>query len=160
MIRTVTPQDAHAIADIYNVYILNSVATFETETLSPQEMCRRIESLSGHYPYFVYEEEGKVLGFCYAHKWKEREAYCHTLEVTIYVDVNAQRRGIGKALMNRLMEECRSRGVHVLVSCIVAGNENSIAMHERLGFRQVAHFHEVGRKFDRWLDVIDFQLLL
>ena len=160
MIRKITIQDAKAIANIYNEYVQNSVVTFETEPVSLHEMCRRIEEISSQYPYLICEENGKVLGYCYAHKWKARTAYRHTLETTVYVDVTAHGRGIGENLMRHLIAECRKADVHVLIACITDGNEKSIMLHQRLGFLQVSHFYQVGMKFNRWLDVVDFQLQL
>lgn len=160
MIRKVTIQDARSVAVIYNEYVEHSVASFDTEALSEEEMCRRIEEISVKYPYFVCEEDGEVLGYCYAHSWKERAAYGHSLETTVYVAPSARGRGIGEELMTRLIEECREAGVHTLIACITGGNESSIGLHRKLGFRQVSCFREVGRKFGRWLDVVDFQLML
>lgn len=160
MIRKVTIQDAQTIADIYNVYVLNSVATFETEPVTLQEMCRRIEEISAKYPYLVYEEDGKILGYCYAHSWKTRAAYSRTLETTVYVAAVSQKRGIGKELMKHLIDECRQTGAHVLIACVTGGNEGSVTLHQKLGFRQASHFRQVGKKFGSWLDVVDFQLLL
>ena len=160
MIRKVTVQDAQAIADIYNVYVQKSVVTFETELVTLQEIRRRIEEISVRYPYLVYEEDGKILGYCYAHKWKTRTAYSRTLETTVYVAAASQRKGIGRELMKHLIEECRQIDAHVLVACITGNNENSIELHRQLGFQQVSHFYQVGMKFGLWLDVVDFQLLL
>ena len=154
------PEDAVALTAIYNEYILHTTITFEVEPLTVEQMRERILALSASFPYFVYEEDGKVQGYCYAHAWKERAAYRNTWETTIYVDASAPRRGIGTALMKRLMEVCRERGVHVLIACITHPNEPSVALHERLGFVKVAHFKQVGRKFDKWLDVCDYQLIL
>lgn len=160
MIRKVTVEDAQAIADIYNEYVRKSVVTFEIEPVTLQEMRQRIDELSAGYPYWVYEEDGRVLGYCYAHQWMARAAYRHTWETAVYVDVSARGKGIGRTLVSHLIEECRRAGVHVLVACIVSENEGSIMLHRRLGFKQVSHFHQVGRKFGRWLDILDFQLLL
>ena len=159
-IRPVTPQDAAAIAAIYNEYVLKTDISFETEALSAEEMRGRILDISADFPNLVFEEEGRVLGYCYAHAWKERAAYSRTLETTIYLAPEAQGRGIGTRLMGRLIEACREGGFHALVACITGGNEPSIALHRRLGFRQVSCFPQVGRKFGRWLDVVDLQLML
>lgn len=160
MIRTVTTADAPVIADIYNGYIASSTATFETEHVTVDEMTRRIGDISARFPYFVWTEQGRVLGYCYAHPWKERAAYCNTWETTIYLHESAFRRGIGRQLMQRLIAECRRLGAHALIACITAENEPSIAFHQSLGFRKVSHFREVGRKFHRWLDVDDLELIL
>lgn len=160
MIREVTSADYRSIAEIYNGYVLGSTATFETEPVSVEEMSRRIKSISSTYPYYVYELNGELAGYCYAHAWKERAAYSQTLETTIYLSPAHQGKGIGKQLMLRLIADCRSRGYHALIACITAENQRSRRFHEKLGFRQVSLFQEVGKKFSRPLDVADYELLL
>ena len=159
MIRRVQADDAAQLAAIYNAYVLRSTATFETEPVSVEEMRRRVEAIGKEHPYLVYEEDGCVAGYCYAHPWKERAAYRHTWETTVYLSPAHTGRGIGTQLMERLMDECRQRGCHALVACITAENAASRRMHERLGFRQVSCFEQVGRKFGRWLGVTDYEWL-
>lgn len=84
---------------IYNEYVEHSVATFETEPLREEDMRNRIAVF---FPYFVYGEEGKIVGYCYAHLWKERAAYRHTLETTVYLAPGYEGKGIGRELMERL----------------------------------------------------------
>lgn len=159
MIREVRPgEDAAALAAIYNEYVLNTTISFETEPLNEEQMLRRIAGFAAEYPYLVYEENGVVLGHCYAHRWKERAAYAHTWESTIYLSPQACGKGIGPALMQELIARCRAAGCRVLIACITQGNERSCRFHESLGFRRVSHFHAVGKKFGRLLDVVDYQL--
>lgn len=161
MIRNVTPADAKAITDIYNQYILNTTISFETEPLTAEQMGERIKDISTEYPYYVYEnEDGTISGYCYAHRWKEREAYSHTLETTIYLAPGIERRGIGTQLMHMLIDECRHRGFVALIACITGDNEASIKMHASLGFEQKSCFEKVGIKFGKMLDVVDMELLL
>lgn len=160
MIRPVVLADAAAIAAIYNEYVLNTTITFEIEPVSVEEMSSRIAGFSVKYPYLVYEEGGEVLGYAYAHRWKERAAYAQTLETTIYLRSDARNRGIGRLLMARLIDDCRQWGAHALIACITEGNLASVALHQRMGFQQVACFHQVGRKFDQWLGVSDYELVL
>lgn len=160
MIRRVTEADASRIAEIYNHYVLQTSISFETETVTGDEMLRRIRVLSSEFPYFVYEADGVVEGYCYVHRWKERAAYRNTLETTVYMAHGCEHRGWGRELMQKLIDECRMMGYHSLIACITADNEPSIRFHRRLGFTQVSHYREVGRKFNRWLDVCDYQLLL
>lgn len=96
----------------------------------------------------------------YGVSWKERAAYRHTLETTVYLASEYQGKGIGKQLMQTLINECRHRGYHALIACITEGNEASNSLHQKLGFKQVSHFEKVGLKFDRWLDVFDYELIL
>lgn len=160
MIREVRPDDAAQIAGIYNHYILETTISFETQPLSAEDMRIRIEEISSYFPYFVAENNGKLTGYCYAHPWKERAAYCKTLETTIYLASEAKGRGLGTRLMTQLIKECRNRGYHALIACITAENEESCQFHERLGFKKVSHFEQVGQKFGRWLDVADYELIL
>ena len=160
MLRKVKFTDASYITAIYNRYIAETTISFETECLTEEKMLERIRDISGKYPYFVWEENGKPAGYCYAHQWKERAAYSRTLETTIYIDAQWQRRGIGRRLMEALIEECRAQGYHALIACITGDNDTSIKMHERLGFTKVSCFKEVGHKLGRVLDVVDLELLL
>ena len=159
MVRKVNPDaDAQPITDIYNEYILNTTVSFETQPLTTGQMRQRIASISAKYPYLVYEHDGAVVGYAYVHLWKERAAYCHTAETTIYLSSVCKHHGIGKSLMSRLIEECRKRGFRMLIACITAENKESIAFHSSLGFAEASHFHNVGEKFGRWLDVVDMEM--
>lgn len=160
MIRAVKSSDAEAIANIYNPCIAHTTITFETEAVSVEEMRHRIETISASFPYYVYEEDGQILGYCYAHLWKERAAYAHTLETTVYLASEAQGKGIGTLLMRHLIRECKMRGFHALIACITEGNAPSIRMHQKLGFKPVSHFEQVGNKFGKWLGVDDMELIL
>lgn len=159
-IRDVRPADMPEITRIYNHYVLETDISFETEPVSVGEMTRRMEEFTASYPYIVCVADGRVAGYCYAHPWKSRAAYAGTLETTIYLDPDFTRRGIGLALMERLIDDCRKAGFDSLIACITGGNEASCRMHERLGFRQASCFKAVGRKFGRMLDVVDYQLQL
>lgn len=160
MIRKVEFKDAGSIAQIYNHYVKYTDITFETEEVSEIEIYQRIVDISGNYPYLVYEESGTILGYCYASLWKKRSAYQQTVESTIYVDPSAQGKGIGKMLMNELLNELKQLPIHAVIACITMPNPPSVILHEKLGFRQVSCFKEVGFKFNRWIDVSDWELLL
>lgn len=160
MIREVTPDDAAAIVDIYNHYITKTTVTFETTPLTPDQMRQRILDISSHFPYLVYELQGRVAGYAYVHPWKERAAFAHTLETTVYLAPDAKHEGIGSKLMQPIIDYCRQRGYRVLVACITAENQESIDFHKRLGFTQASLFHNVGYKFGRWLDVVDMEMQL
>ncbi len=160
MIRPADINDAAAIARIYNYYVTETDISFETEPVSEDEMRSRITGISSRFPYIVYDNNGTVEGYCYAHPWKERAAYRLTLETTVYVDISKRGKGIGTQLMTQLIDECRRNGCHALVACITGSNAASLSLHRRLGFRQVSRFPEVGFKHGRFLDVIDCQLTL
>ena len=161
-VREVTPRDAERITEIYTYFIDNTEITFETSPVTSDEMKGRILALTDNgFPYFVAEDEdGTITGYCYAHEWKSRAAYSRTWENTIYLHPEACHQGAGRMLMERLIDSCRERGVHRLIACITGGNDASIHFHASLGFKEVSHFHEVGYKHDKWLDVIDMELPL
>ena len=160
MIRKVKPDDAHDIALIYNYYIENSTITFETSPVSSEDMAGRIADLLEKYPYFVYEESRRVVGYCYVSSWKKKAAYSKTVESTVYIDKKFLSKGIGRALMNKLIDELREKSFHAIIACITIPNPISVKLHEELGFRQMSEFKEVGYKFGKWLDVGDWELLL
>lgn len=160
MIRNVTQADMPQITAIYNHFIANTTITFETEPVSVDEMTHRMQHISAQYPYLVMEEDGEILGYCYVHSWKEKEAYSKTVESTIYLKPGLERRGLGTLLMNALIDASRHAGLHVLVACITYPNVPSEKLHLNLGFKQVSRFHEVGFKFGKWIDIYDFQLIL
>ncbi|MBJ6723721.1 arsinothricin resistance N-acetyltransferase ArsN1 family B [Geomesophilobacter sediminis] len=160
MIRDAVPEDAAAICRIYNPYIEQTVITFETEPLSVEKMAARIESYRAHYPWLVAEENGAVVGYAYAAKWRERRAYRFAVESSVYIDQSAQGRGLGVLLYQELFVRLAAMKIHAVLACISLPNPASIALHEKLGFAKAAHFTEVGWKFDRWIDVGYWQKLL
>lgn len=160
LLRTVRPDDAPAIAEIYNHYILNSPATFEEVPVSPDEMRQRIIETIRAYPWLVSEEDGKLLGYCYGRKWRERAAYRHSVEVSTYLDPSAVGKGRGSALFQALLAELRARKFHCVIGGVALPNPASVALLEKFGLRQVAHFKETGHKLGSWIDVGYWQLLL
>lgn len=163
-IRPVEAADIGAITAIYNTYVLHSTATFETEAVDEAEMRRRMEHITAAHPYLVCEEEAagqrKVVGYCYAHEWKARTAYRHSLETTVYLHPAHLGQGLGRMLMERLIDACKDSNAHALIACITGGNAASEVLHRKLGFKKVSHFKQVGRKFGQWLDVTDYELTL
>ena len=160
-IRPAAPAHASAIATIYNHYIVSTTVTFETECVTAADMQARIEETqSASLPWLVAEEGDRVLGYAYASKWKGRCAYRYSVESTVYLDAECIGRGIGKALYSTLIDDLRERGMHAVIGGVALPNAASIALHEALGFRKVAHFEQVGFKQDRWIDVGYWQLLL
>lgn len=158
MIRSISKNDAKQICDIYNHYIDKSTITFEEVQVSVEEMQRRISSST--LPWLVYEEDQKILGYAYAGQWKGRAAYRHSAEVTIYLKHNAAGKGIGTKLYSNLIDQLKALKFHVLMGGIALPNDASIALHEKLGFQKVAHFKEVGFKFNQWIDVAYWQLFI
>ncbi len=160
MLRNVRPDDAPSICEIYNHYVLKTPITFEEDPVSPDEMRQRILEVTQTLPWLVCEEDGKLLGYSYAKKWKERSAYRHSVESTVYLHPSSVGKGRGSALLDALLVELRARQIHCVIGGIALPNEASVAVLEKFGFRPVAHFKEVGYKFGRWIDVGYWQLLL
>lgn len=161
MIRNARPEDIPQITAICNHYIESSTAVFDEQPMSQADMLRRFESIrKDGTPFMVDEADGRVTGYCYAHPWKEKSAYKTTLEVTIYLSPTDVGRGIGSRLLYQLIEDCAGYGAHALIACITGGNEASERLFRRHGFERVSCFKEVGRKFGRWLDVVDYEVIL
>lgn len=161
VIRRVKESDASSITQIYNYYIKETTVTFEIDPLTVDNMLQRIKGISAKYPYFVAVENDNIVGYCYVHPWKERAAFCHTFEVTIYIDSTHKEKGLGKQMMEHLVEACKNmEECHVLIASITEENKVSLAFHKRMGFEEASLFKKVGYKFDRWLDVIDMERII
>jgi L-amino acid N-acyltransferase YncA len=161
MLRTATPADAAAIAAIYNHYVLHTIVTFEEEAVTAKEIAARIrEVLDAGRPWFVWEENGRVLGYSYASGWKSRCSFRFSLETTVYLDQHATGRGLGTKLYTALIDALRATKTHALIGGISIPNPASIALHEKLGFQKIGHFKEVGWKFNQWIDVGYWELVL
>ena len=161
MIRNVIPEDALCITEIYNYYIENTIITFETQKISEQEMSNRIENiLNKNFPYIVFEDENKMIGYAYLNNWRNRAAYNITLETSIYLDIKETGKGYGKALYEALISEARKLEIHSLIGGISLPNEPSRKLHEYFNFRLVGNFKESGSKFNQLIDVEFWQLIL
>ena len=160
-IRSAEPRDSQAIADLYNHFVSTSTITFEEETVPVSEIARRVADVqSSGMPWLVADEAGVVCGYAHAKPWRPRSAYRFSAEVTVYVDPGKARRGIGTGLYGRLFAHLEARGVHAVIGGIALPNDASVALHEKLGMRKVAHFEEVGFNFGRWIDVGYWQRIL
>ena len=161
-IRSAELSDIAAITRIYAHAVLHGTASFELEPPDEAEITQRYTALlSGRFPYIVAEIEGEVAGYAYAGPYRARPAYRFTVEDSIYIDPAMQRRGVGRALLERLLVEAEAEGFRQMVAVIGDSNQNpSIALHEALGFRMVGTFEAVGYKFGRWLDSVLMQKAL
>lgn len=160
MIRPVKVKDANKIAAIYNYYIEKTVITFEENQVTSKEIENRIAEKTRKLPWLVFEEGGEVLGYAYASPWAGRCSYRFSAEVTVYLNVNAKGKGIGSKLYSELLTQLKALNYHVVIGGVTLPNVASVALHEKFGFEKVAHYKEIGFKFDRWLDVGYWQLLL
>lgn len=154
IIRPAAPADAARVADIYNHYVAHTVVTFEEEAVAAAEMARRIaEVQEAALPWLVAEEDGRVVGYAYAAKWRARSAYRFSVEVTVYLGPDDGRRGIGSRLYGAVIPMLQEQGLHAVMAVIALPNAASVALHEKFGMRKVGHLQEVGFKFGRWVDV-------
>jgi phosphinothricin acetyltransferase len=153
MIRDCTDADVPRICDIYNHYIRETTVTFEEAPIPVTEMAHRIAEVSKRFPWLVIESDGAVAGYAYASLWKTRSAYRFAIESTIYLAADACGRGLGTTLYRALLEALPQCGAHRVLGCIALPNEASVVLHERLGFKKIGIFDEVGWKFGRWVDV-------
>jgi L-amino acid N-acyltransferase YncA len=161
-IRPATPADITAITAIYGHSVRTGTASFELDPPDEAEMTRRMAALlDGGYPYIAAEIDGVIAGYAYAGSYRPRPAYRFSVEDSIYVDPAAQRRGVGRALLQRLVEECERRGYRQMIAVIGDSAQTpSIELHRAAGFRMIGNIENVGYKFDRWLDSILMQRAL
>jgi phosphinothricin acetyltransferase len=160
MIRKATIKDAEQIVEIYNHYIKTSTVTFETELVSANDFSKRISNIIEKYPYLVFEENGQIMGYAYAGVFRTRVAYANSSEASVYVHKDHYRKGIAKKLYSQLLQDMKASGLRTAIGGITLPNNASVHLHESFGFEKVAHFKEVGHKFDQWLDVGFWQLML
>jgi phosphinothricin acetyltransferase len=155
MIRDVQLTDAKAICDIYNYYITDTVVTFEETTLASNDIKKRILALQAdNYPWLVaLNDSGQLIGYAYAAKWRERFSFRFTAEVTVYLSPQHFGKGVGSSLYQALFRVLKNRDIHRVIGGITLPNPESVALHEKFSMTKVAHFNEVGLKFNRWLDV-------
>jgi len=160
MIRDINTKDAKEICDIYNHYVLNTIVTFEETAVPDEEMKTRIEKITEKLPWIVFEENKQIIGYAYASEWKSRCAYKHSLETTVYLRNGQEGNGIGSLLYEELIARLKTNHYHAAIGGISLPNEASIALHEKFGFEKIGQFKEVGYKFDKWIDVGYWELIL
>lgn len=156
-IRSARIEDATDLVAIYAPYVENTAITFETQVPTVSEFASRIEKTLGNFPYLVAIEEGALVGYAYASTYYARAAYDWTVELSVYIQQEARGKGIGTLLYNALERELIARGFKNFLACIALPNPASIALHEKRGYEQVAHFKKVGYKFDTWHDIVWLQ---
>lgn len=157
-IRGARPEDAATIAAIYAPYVLSGTVSFENEAPDARGMAKRMAASDGLYPWLVATtgeagEEEAVLGYAYATMFKDRPAYRWTVETTIYVSGAVQGQGTGQLLYDALIDTLSAQGFVQAIATISLPNDQSISLHEKVGFRRAGQYREVGFKLGRWLDV-------
>ena len=160
-VRLAERRDAEAIRTIYNVEVAESTATFDLVARTLDEQVDWIAGHSGAHPAIVATDEtGEVVGFASLSPFKERPAYATTVEDSVYVRRDRRGQGIGRLLLDELLRLAREHGFHSVMARIVGNHEASIALHRACGFELIGTEREVGRKFGRWLDVVEMQRML
>ncbi|WP_229426878.1 arsinothricin resistance N-acetyltransferase ArsN1 family B [Massilia atriviolacea] len=160
-IRDASAADAADIVAIYNHYILTTTISFEEESVSADTMAGRIADIQGGgHPFLVLTEGDTLVGYAYATKWRARRAYRFAVESSVYLQPGNGGKGHGAALYTALLARLADDGFHMVIGGIAQPNPASVALHEKFGFRKVAHFSDSGFKFGRWIDVGYWELKL
>ncbi|MFZ2532220.1 MAG: N-acetyltransferase family protein [Streptococcus suis] len=156
-IRNAQVEDAANLVAIYAPYVEKTAITFETQVPTVEDFKNRIKKTMKKFPYLVAIEEGQIVGYAYASTYYARAAYDWTVELSVYVQKEARGKGVGTLLYTALEEELTARGFKNFLACIALPNPASIALHEKRGYEQVAHFKKVGYKFGTWHDIVWLQ---
>lgn len=156
--RPATPDDAPAIAAIYAYHVLHGTATFDTEPPDATFWRAKIADLAQrNWPFLVAERDGTVIGYAYASQFRDRVAYAHTCENSIYVQADLRGTGVGTGLLGALIDAAGASGFQQMIAVIGGGEPASVALHARHGFRHVGRLENVGFKFGRLLDTVYMQ---
>lgn len=159
VIRHAEPADLEALTRLYNHFVETTTITFDIEpfTLEARKPWMAQFSEDGRYQLFVAEAEGRIAGYASTTRHRAKPAYDASVEATVYVDPAFSRLGIGKSLYNRLFAALAGKDVHCVYAGVALPNPASVAFHQRAGFTEIGTFHEVGRKFGRYIDVMWFE---
>lgn len=160
MIRPAVRADVPAILNIYAPYIRETTITFEYDVPEITEFEARFDGICAHYPYLVWEENGKILGYAYADRAFARAAYAWDADLSIYLDTNERSRGVGSKLYGCLEEIMKNHGYHNLYALITGENAVSVRFHEKRGYEKLGVLKDSGWKFGKWLDVYWYGLRL
>lgn len=159
-LRNASVADAEALRTIYNREVLETTNTFDLEPRTLSQQQEWIREREGALGVIVAELDGKVAGFASLSPYRPRAAYRTSVENSVYVAASARGAGVGRALMDELIDGATQRGFHTIVARIAGGHEASIGLHQSCGFRVVGTERQVGRKFGKWLDVVVMQRML
>ena len=162
LVRDAGDSDVDAIQRIYAFYVLRGLATFEEEPPAVEDLLARKQAiLTAGLPYLVAAVGQQIVGYAYATLYRQRPAYRHTIENSVYVADGFRSKGIGTALLSALIERCEAGGWRQMIAVIGdSGNAASIALHSRLGFKRIGTLNAVGFKLGRWVDTVLMQRAL
>lgn len=158
-VRLASPDDSAEVLRMYAHYISTPI-TFECELPTEQVFAQRMADICQFYPYLVCEEEGALIAYAYAHRYKERQAYQWNAELSIYVHPNFLSKGLGKKLYTQLMALLRLQGIKTAYACVTTPNAKSEALHASLGFQKVGTYHQAGYKAEAWHNVTWYEKAL
>ncbi|SET11292.1 phosphinothricin acetyltransferase [Natronincola peptidivorans] len=158
--KTATEEDIPKLLEIYNHYVLNTTATFHVKALTQGEMRDIVLFEDPKYQTLVIMEGEDIIGYVILGQHKRREAYDTTGEVSVYLSPNLVGRGVGSMALREIEAFAKIKSFHVLTATICATNQKSIKLFERNGYVKCAHYKEVGKKFDKWLDSVVYQKIL
>ena len=159
-VRPATPDDAAAITDIYNQAVRATTASFDIEPKSVEERLAWLADRAPRHPVIVAEDESTVAGWGALSRYSERPAYDATVEISVYVDAAWHRRGVGRLLTDTLLARASAIGVHSVIARICTENAASVSLCKEAGFAEAGVMHEVGWKFERWLDVATYEYIV
>lgn len=160
LIRRANDTDAEAIRSIYNFEVENETATFDLVTRTLDDQLAWQNARQGAFCVYVAELDGQVVGFGALSPYRERAAYRTSVEDSVYIKRDMARQGIGRAILEHLLDSAVDSGFHVVMARITTLSFGSIALHEQLGFKVIGVEREIGRKFNKWLDIAVLQCLL
>lgn len=159
-IRKAIDSDIDAITVIYNDAVLNTTATFDTESKTRENRLVWLKERSDDFPVLVAELDSNVVGYASLSRWSDKKAYDITAELSLYIHPLHRGKGIGKKLLHELIIVSKETGLHSIISRITEGNEHSIHLHKNVGFETVGVLKESGKKFERLLDVTIMQKMI
>lgn len=160
-VRRAISDDAPAVADIYAEHVRTGSASFDTVPRTVEETQNKIQEIAAKgWPFLVAVREEEVLGYAYANRFRDREAYSFSCEDSIYVRADVMGQGVGITLLRELIEAATTCGFRQMFAVIGGGEPASVALHTKLGFEHAGRMRSVGRKFGRWLDTVYMQLAL
>jgi L-amino acid N-acyltransferase len=159
-IRKAKQEDLPVLVSIYNQAIVNTTATFDLTPMSVEDRQSWFDEHTDRFPLIVAEEGDIVMGYASLSSYGSKEAYNRTVEISVYIDEQHQRKGIGKQLLAHIIELAKTLDYHVIIAGITKGNDTSVKLHEQFGFSKCGEMREVGFKFNSWQDVLFYQLIL
>lgn len=159
-IRDAKEEDLERFTEVYNWAVENTTSSFDISRQTVESRKSWFSHYGGRYPLIAAELDGRIVGYSSLSKFCDKEGYARSVEISVYIDPEYHGQGIGTLLMKEIIDRGRELGHHVIVAGITAGNDVSIKMHEKFGFKLCGHFKEVGYKFGQWQDCLFYQLTL